>query len=215
MKLTKPERERRVFEALAPLIGWEVLPGSVVQSDPPDIVCDIAGEGRLAIELVALDAPETRSRLDNMITTDEAWDRAAATLSAEDQKRLRSEAEDIFFSVTFRNEAGLPDRTKVLRAIQDFLLKHPGYVGVLAPDTLGLPRGLDAMKVHRGHVTNGPKFSHFSAGRWLPPQASKLEEKLRPGRYCCIAPIFQWSYSHTQFTMNLTLPLARSSCFRM
>jgi hypothetical protein len=53
----------------------------MIQPDPPDIICDVVGEGRLAIEIVALDAPQTRSRLDNMITTDEAWERAAAKLT--------------------------------------------------------------------------------------------------------------------------------------
>jgi hypothetical protein len=154
-----------------------------MQPDPPDIICDVVGKGRLAIELVALDAPQTRSRLDNMLTTDEAWERAAATLSAERRARLRIEANDIFFSITFRNEAGLRDRTKGLQAVQQFLLQNPCYIGVVAPERLGLPRGLDAVTVHRGHVTNGPKFSHFSAGMWLPPQASKLEEKLQRGRY--------------------------------
>ena len=195
MRLTKAERERRIFEALAPLIGWNVTPGSVVQPDPPDIICDVAGEGRLAIELVALDASETRSRLDNMITTDEAWDRAAATLSADNQKRLRIEANDIFFSITFRNEAGLRDRTKALQAVQEFLLQHPGYVGVLPPKKIGLPRGINAATVHRGHVTNGPKFSHFSAGMWLPPQAAKLEEKLQPGRYRSSIPMELFAYA--------------------
>jgi hypothetical protein len=195
LRLTKSERERRIFEALAPLTGWNVSPGSIVQPDPPDIICNVAGEGRLAIELVALDAPQTRSRLDNMITTDEAWDRAAATLSVENQERLRIEANDIFFSITFRNEAGLRDRTRALQAVQEFLLQHPGYVGVLAPKRIGLSRGVDTATVHRGHVTNGPKFSHFSAGTWLPPQASKLEGKLQPGRYRSEFPMELFAYA--------------------
>jgi hypothetical protein len=133
VRLTKSERERRVFEALAPLIGWNVTQGSVVQPDPPDIICEVAGHGRLAVELVALDAPETRSRLDNMITTDEAWDRASTTLSVENQERLRIDVNDVFLSIGFRNKAGLRDRTKALQSVQEFLLQYPGYVGVLPP----------------------------------------------------------------------------------
>ncbi len=107
----------------------------------------------------------------------------------------RGEANDTFFSITFRNEAGLRDRTKGLHAPQEFLLQNPGYAGVLAPKRLGLPRGLDAVTVHRGHVTNGPKFWHFSAGMWLPPQTSKLEEKLQPGRYRSDLPMELFAYA--------------------
>jgi hypothetical protein len=183
VKLTKEERERRIFVALAPLIGLDVVPGSITQPDPPDIVCDVVGRGFLAVELVALDAPETRSRLDNMLTTDEAWNRALSTWPAEDQKHLRTETDEVFFSISFRNEAGLRDRTTALLAVQKFLLSHPAYSGVIPPNSVGQPRGLDSATIHRGHVTNGPKFSHFSAGRWSPPQVSTVEDKLRPGRY--------------------------------
>jgi hypothetical protein len=41
---------------------------------------------------------------------------------------------------------------------------------------------LDVVILHRGR-SNGPKFSHFSAGLWSPPQVSKLNAKLKPGRY--------------------------------
>lgn len=193
VKLTKQERERRLFVALAPLIGLDVVPGSIRQPDPPDVVCEIVGRGFLAVELVALDAPETRSRLDNMLTTDEAWSRALATWSDEDQAHLRTKTNDIFFSISFRNEAGLRDRTTAVLAIQKFLLEHPGYSGVIPPNSVGQPRGLDSATIHRGHVANGPKFSHFSAGRWSPPQVFKVKEKLLPGRYpiigCSNGPI--------------------------
>jgi hypothetical protein len=50
--------------------------------------------------------------------------------------------------------------------------------------------------VHRGDVSRGPRFSHSSAGRWLPPQVSKLEDKLRPGRYeKTFVPLELFAYS--------------------
>ena len=52
MKLAKQERERRVFIALAPLIGLDVVLGSIRQPDPPDVIREIVGRGRLAAELV-------------------------------------------------------------------------------------------------------------------------------------------------------------------
>jgi hypothetical protein len=183
MKLTKPQRERAIFEELAQLAGLQVVPDSISQPDPPDIVCEIVTHGALAIELVAIDAPETRSRLDNMSTTDEAWSRALTTWPTESQARLVDETMDVFFSIVFDNRAGVRDRTKALRAIQEFLLRHPRHTGVVPPASVDRHLGITSATVHRGHVTRGPKFSHFSAGRWLPPQVSKVEEKLRPGRY--------------------------------
>jgi hypothetical protein len=183
VKLTKREKELRIFERLAPLIGLEVEVGSISQPDPPDILCRVIGNGPLAIELVALDSPETRSRLDNMQTTDEAWFRALAILSAQEQETIRTETQHVFFSVGFANSAGLRDRSQAMLTLQKFLLVNRGYSGALAPAKIGKPRGLDTVTIHRGKVTNGPKFSHFSAGRWQPPQTSTLEEKLKPGRY--------------------------------
>jgi hypothetical protein len=40
MKLTKPQRERAIFEELAQLAGLQVVPDSISQPDPPDIVCE-------------------------------------------------------------------------------------------------------------------------------------------------------------------------------
>jgi len=71
-----------------------------------------------------------------MLTTDEAWGRALATWSAESQAHLRTEKIDVFFSISFRNEAGLRGRTTVLRAIQKFLLENRGYSGLLPTTAL-------------------------------------------------------------------------------
>jgi len=71
-----------------------------------------------------------------MLTTDEAWSRALATWSAESQAHLRTETIDVFFSISFRNEAGLRDRTTVLRAIQKFLLENRGYSGLRAGERI-------------------------------------------------------------------------------
>lgn len=49
MKLSKQERKRRVFEPTASLVGMNVVPRSIAQPDPPDILCEIARQGQLAI----------------------------------------------------------------------------------------------------------------------------------------------------------------------
>src|SRR4051812_15789126 len=110
MKLSKQQREREVFETLSRVIGLDVVAGSITQPDPPDIVCEIIGQGPLAVELVALDAPETGSGLDSMMATDKAWISALAPHPADHRARLRADTADVFFNIVFRNEAGTRDR---------------------------------------------------------------------------------------------------------
>jgi hypothetical protein len=79
--------------------------------------------------------------------------------------------------------------------IQDQLLaKAAGFTG----DLLGefkTPIGLERAVIHRGSVTNGPEFSPFSAGSWLPPQIDKIREKLVDKRYQTTAPLELFTYA--------------------
>ncbi|HEV7448073.1 MAG TPA: hypothetical protein VGO18_36235, partial [Steroidobacteraceae bacterium] len=79
--------------------------------------------------------------------------------------------------------------------IQDQLLvRASGFTG----DLLGGLNGPDALEravVYRGSVTNGPQFSPFSAGSWLPPQIDKIREKLVDKRYQTAAPLELFAYS--------------------
>jgi hypothetical protein len=90
--LTKEEIEFRVFEALAPLAGLNVVPGSILQPPPPapDIYCEIAGAGPLAVELVAIDDDETRTRLNHMYNTKEAWRRALSKWPPREQAQVQA-----------------------------------------------------------------------------------------------------------------------------
>ena len=192
---TKQYHERRIFDALAPLIGISVIPGSVRQPDPPDIVCDVVARGPLAVELVAIDATGTRMRLENMVTTDEAWRRALTRRPIAEQERISADTSNVFFSISFDNGAGLRDRTAALHAIQSFLLDHPGHVGLVPPALIGRSRGLGATTVHRRGVPRGPRFSHFSAGAWFPPQIEQIEKKLLNRAYATNVPLELFAYA--------------------
>jgi hypothetical protein len=113
----------------------------------------------------------------------------------EERQQIRTEVGDAFFNLVFRNEAGLRDRTAACQAVQGFLLRNPQHVGILSLQDAGSPRGLESVTVHRGRVTNGPRFSHFSAGRWHPPQVGVLEAKLAPERYRSDIPLELFAYS--------------------
>lgn len=195
-RMPKSEVELATFQALAPLIGLQVVPGSIRQPDPPDIVCEVQGAGVMAFELVALDADETRMRLDNMGAIDDAWDAALSSFSPEHQVAIRAVTRHVYFNLMFSNEAGSRDRTAACRTLQEFLMAHPQHTGVVSNDALGNPRGFEGAIIHRERVTNGPKFSHFSGASWQPPQAEKLRAKLQPGRYDGVGlPLELFAYS--------------------
>jgi hypothetical protein len=191
----KQDYERRVFEALAPLVGLVVVPGSIRQPDPPDIVCEIVGSGPLAVELVAIDAADTRTRLNNMFITKKSWADALATWSLGEQTALRAGTSDVFLSLDFDNAAGARDRRVALRAIQGLLLRQPGFTGKVSIQGVGRPPGLNAATVHRGGVTNGPRVSPFSVGSWQPPQVEMIEKKLSNRNYQSVAPLELFAYA--------------------
>jgi hypothetical protein len=195
--LTKAQDERRIFELLAATAGMSVVPNSIQQNDPPapDIECQIQGLGPFAVELVALDAADTRARLQNMRATDHAWRQALAKWPAVEQARLRAEGEDLFLALRISNDAGARDRTQLMGSIQAQLLAKPSDFKGNLFDSLNRPRGLLEAIVHRGHVTNGPRINAPSAGSWLPPQIQKIEEKLTAKTYSTSAPLELFAYA--------------------
>jgi hypothetical protein len=155
-KLTKLQTERRAFEFLTPLAGFDVVHGSIMQGSPPlpDIECVLVDSGPLAVELVALDHEDTRTRLSNMASTRGAWDRALSSRSRANQTELRTQGADIFLGLTFSEHAGARDRAAAMSWIQDQLLaKAAGFGGDLLGE-LKTPIGLQRAVVQRGSVTN-------------------------------------------------------------
>jgi hypothetical protein len=195
--LTKEERERRIFIALAPKAEIKVVPGSIIQAPPPapDIQCDVEGLGQMNFELVALDDQYTRTRLSNMFNTKESWDHALSRLSPEDQASVHAAFADVHLSLNFEEMAGKKDRSAALSAIQKELLRHPaGYAGPLFSRTT-MPARLHAVSVFRNKTTNGPHFSAPSAGSWMPPQLKKIEQKLREKNYTFTGQLELIAYS--------------------
>ena len=196
-ELTKEQVERRIFEALAPLVGMDVVPESIRQLTPPapDIECETRGSGPKAVELVALDAPHTRMRLENMRTTQESWNRAFALRPPTEREALNARCGDMFLSVHFDEAAGARDRSRLMQLIQDRLLNlPPGFSGELFDD-FDAPAGVDWARVGHGNVKDGPHIVAPSAGYWLPPQLDKIQEKLTAKTYRTHAPLELFAYS--------------------
>jgi hypothetical protein len=194
-RLDKPAVELRIFEALAPLIGLEIVPFSIQQPDPPDIVCLVQDQGSLAVELVAIDDDATRKRLNNMANTKEAWDRALQQWPQHEKGLLVLDLKDAYVSVVFSKEPGMRDRSKLFKALQGWLLTHSGFSGRVELGELEL-MGVEQLAIYRNQkIQDGPGISSPSAGYWLPPQVSKIVEKLRDKDYPTDIPLELFVYA--------------------
>jgi len=197
-RLTKAECERRLFEALPPLAGIPVVPGSIRQDPPPapDIECQVQGVGILNVELVAIDGEHTRTRLANMFDTQEAWIRALHQLPPADQAAVESEFADTHLGVQFAESAGLRDRAVAMAAIQqEVLSRGSGYTGPLFDHTVP-PDGLHGATIYRSQIMmNGPHLIAPSAGGWEPPQLNKIVTKLNDKRYVFSGQLHLFAYS--------------------
>lgn len=196
-ELTKEDTERRYFEVLAPLAGLSVVPGSISQPSPPapDILCEISGQGPLAVEMVSIDDETTRTRLRHMRVTRVAWEIALAPWPQEAQAQLRADTADVYFNFDFENQAGRRERVIALKAVQRLMSDSPGFAGRVLPAAIGQPRGLVGATVFRGGVTDGPGMSASSGGYWQQPQVDKIAGKLRDKRYQTSAPLELFAYS--------------------
>lgn len=197
-RLSKQAIECRIFKALAPLIGWEIVPGSVQQPAPPqpDILCEVVGRGVVAVELVSLDAEDTRVRMANMFNTRDAWGFALSRWPGELQQRLRADLLNAYISLNFLEDLGTRDRARVLHVIQEVLLATPGFSGEITAESIGTPRGFHGARVGRfDHIKDGPKFSAPSVGFWKAPQVHKIAEKLSDKTYTPAAPMELFAYS--------------------
>jgi hypothetical protein len=195
--LTKEQAELRVFESLARLAGYEIVGGSIKQSPPPapDIECETAG-GPLAVELVALDAPDTRTRLNNMHATEQAWVRALAQWPDAERERLAVQCEDVYLGLQIENSAGPRARTVLLKQVQAALLSKPSRFEGELFSFFDHPPGLMGATVHRGpRKTNGPRIIAPSAGSLQRPQVDKIEQKLTAKTYRTSAPLELFAYS--------------------
>jgi hypothetical protein len=157
----------------------DVVPGSIRQKPPPapDFECEAKGIGPKAVELVTLDAPHTRGRLENIrITT--GWTQAFAARYPAEQQVLKARRDDMFLSVHFDETAGARDRTRLKHLIQDRLLGlQAGFSGELFGD-FDAPAEVEWARAGHGNIMDGQHIVAPSAGFWLPPQLDKICEKL-------------------------------------
>jgi hypothetical protein len=193
-RLNKTATERLTFELLAPLIDWRVVPGTIVQPNPPqpDILCEIDGCGPRAVELVTLDHPHTRRRSSNMFGTRDSWRAALARWPQIDQQALVAGLRNAGINVFFENEAGTRDRAEALYQLQAWLLAHPDHVGTIPGKGMGAK--FQRATVHRFGGTSGPHITAPAGDWWRPPDVANLIKHLQT-MYEPHAPLELFAYS--------------------
>ena len=181
---------------LAPLLGWNVVPGTVQQPQPPkpDILCDVAGVGPLGVELVALDASTTRQRLSHMFDTQRAWTAAMSKRNKGEQAALQADLPQAHISVQFHEMADFQTRATALYALQGFLLRNPGNTGRVNANDIGSPAGFESANIFRGGTMKGPHVTSSSAGYWSPPQVDNITKHLQT-QYEADAPLELLAYA--------------------
>ena len=194
----KQQVERHIFETLAPLINIRIVSGSIRQGNPPlpDIECETEDQGFLAVELVALDDKQTRTRITNMRSTETAWDRALLARPDADRATLQKKCCDLHLAVVFDEHAGMRDRVQAMSVIQARLLQGPsGFTGTIGFTNSDCPPRLRSAIAYRGPAASGPHFSTHSVGTHLPPRIDKIREKLTSKNYQAHMPLELFAYS--------------------
>ncbi|MHB8252941.1 MAG: hypothetical protein ACYDEV_04440 [Acidiferrobacter sp.] len=194
----KQQVERHIFETLAPLINIRIVSGSIRQGNPPlpDIECETEDQGFLAVELVALDDKQTRTRIANMRSTEAAWDRALLARPDTDRATLQKKCCDLHLAVVFDEHAGMRDRVQAMSVIQARLLQElSGFTGPIGFTNSDCPRGLRSTIAYRDPVASEPHFATHSVGTPLPPQIDTIREKLTAKHYQTQMPLDLFAYS--------------------
>jgi len=195
---SKPVAERRAFEALAPLIGWNVIPGSIQQPKPPepDILCNVAGLGAMAVELTAIDDEDTRRRLSNFSRTDDTWLAALGTRAHDERRALDAALSDAHVHADFANQAGPKLRAAAFYRIQEFLSVNPGYDGWVVAEDIGSPQGFHEARVTRtAGRTDGPSVAAPSVSGYIAPQLEQIITKLTDKTYVTDRPLDLFAYA--------------------
>jgi hypothetical protein len=163
----KALEERGIFECFATAAGLAVRPESITQPDPPDILCEIEGLGKIGFELVQLDEQLELRRMKYLGRGPEFWEDVLRDTPREVVGRHRAAQINVAFDAT----ANQAQRREALKLIAEALRERPeGAEGTLFEK---MPKGLEAAELRRFRtMTDGP----------LMREVSGLSVKFEPGR---------------------------------
>jgi hypothetical protein len=196
--------ERAAFERFAAAAEIRVLPGSLTQPDPPapDITAEVEGVGRIAFELVRLDA-------DDEFLSRRMFLEARDLLQSEfqqlpDRKRIGIEAKfsSSGIAVEFRRFADTAARrralTKVWPLIEGLPASHDGEVDMWGRAI----SDIESLWVIPEPERTSLYFRSFIVGSPMPVHTERLTVKLQR-RYACAEPLELLAYNEVEELAHL------------
>lgn len=155
--IAKALEERGIFESFAKTAGLVVSRETITQPDPPDILCEIEGLGRVGFELVQLDDQAELQRMKYLGRGPKFWEDALQEIPHEVVEHHRSAQ----INVVFGAKANQAQRRGALKLIADVLRKLPaGTEGALLEK---MPAGLESAEVRCFRsITHGPLMREIS-----------------------------------------------------
>jgi hypothetical protein len=152
----KADLERAIFERFAQDAGFTVRAQSITQPDPPDVVCEFEGLGRVAFELVQLDDAEELQRMGYLHRAREFWSEATEALGRDVMERHRGAQ----INVEFHRKANQRERRAALKLIAAALCELPEGAERTLFDKL--PPGLMAADLKYFPMSDGPLIFEVS-----------------------------------------------------
>jgi hypothetical protein len=168
----KTMEERGIFERFAADAGLTVVISSITQPDPPDILCEIEGFGRVAFELVQLDARQELARMGNFRGIRELWTQAIESMTPETRQRHRGAQ----INVEFDNNTNQRGRRAALAQIVTRLAELPE--GVEGDLFAALPTGLASAELRHFTMNDGPKINEVSASGPAAVDLGRIDAKV-------------------------------------
>jgi hypothetical protein len=175
----KRATERGIFELFARRAELDVVPGSIAQPDPPDILCDIVGLGRVAFELTQVDDAAALTRMALLGRTDELWALTLAGLEPGTLARLRAAHSDSQVALEYIEPSTTGERREAMRAVAMQLAELPAeFEGLVYDWRRRAPSGLRRVEVIRCGIGHGPISFGVSPGGIEAIQLPRIDAKL-------------------------------------
>jgi hypothetical protein len=200
----KRARERAAFERFVTAAEFRVTPGSLTQPDPPapDIAADIEGVGRVAFELVRLDADDEFLSRRLFLEAREFLESEFQQLPGHQRAAIATKFSSSEITVEFRRFADIAARrralSKVWPVIKDLPANHDGQVnmrGRAIPDVVSL-------WVIPARERTSLYFRSFIVGSPMPVHAERLADKLK-SCYVCAEPLELLAYNEVEQLAHL------------
>jgi hypothetical protein len=168
----KTVEERAIFERFAADAALLVGFASITQPNPPDVLCEIEGLGRVAFELVQLDAQQELARMGDFLSIRELWAQAAESMTMETRQRHRGAQ----INVEFDNNTNQRGRRAALARIATRLAELPeGVEGDLFE---ALPTGLASAELRHFGMDDGPRINEVSASGPAAVDLDRIDAKI-------------------------------------